>query len=273
MTADDLPRDIAEDLPRDTAEDLPRDTVEDLPRDTAEDLPRDTAPENTARTALRRAITECKAANVRRRRLESAEQLARELWTASERALLAFNDVDATIVEHRAEEFKRVATGSSLPAPNLPDGLAARLAMRDEALKQVTAAKITHENLVADLNQAEDTMQQARLNVAIAAFDVLMAEGAKQATALNAAWNEIWHQFDRLSALADCRLHYAETSFPITLPSETVSLLQTIAALDGRQFANGRNDAAANAGEVWCRWFKLLLTDAEAEVTFERTSL
>ena len=101
--------------------------------------------------------------------------------------------------------------------------------------------------------------------------DVLMVEGVRQATALNAAWNEIWHQFDRLSALADCRLHYAEASFPITLTSEVVSLLQTIAALDGRQFANGRDDAAANAGEAWCRWFKLLLTDAEAEVTFERT--
>ena len=246
-------------------------TEEDLPRDPAEDLPRDPAPENTARAALRHAITERNAANVRRQDLETAEQLARELCSTSERVLQAFYDIDATIVEHRAEEFRRVATGDALPTRNLPEGLAARLAMRDVALKQVTAAKVTHEDLVTDLRQAEDTIRQAGLNVAIAAFDVLMAEGVRQATALNAAWNEIWHQFDRLSALADCRLHYADASFPITLTSEIVSLLQTIAALDGRQLANGRDDAAANAGEAWCRWFKLLLTDAETEVTFERT--
>jgi len=166
-------------------------TEEDLPRDPAEDLPRDPAPENTARAALRHAITERNAANVRRQDLETAEQLARELCSTSERVLQAFYDIDATIVEHRAEEFRRVATGDALPTRNLPEGLAARLAMRDVALKQVTAAKVTHEDLVTDLRQAEDTIRQAGLNVAIAAFDVLMAEGVRQATALNSAWNEI----------------------------------------------------------------------------------
>ena len=60
-----------------TEEDLPRDTAEVLPRNPAEDSPRDTAPGDTARAALRRAITERKAANVRRQDLETAEQLAR----------------------------------------------------------------------------------------------------------------------------------------------------------------------------------------------------
>ena len=282
-TVEDLPGDtFAKDLPIDTAADLPTDAVEDLPvtadglpvnaAEPRKDPPRDSAPENIARAVLRSAITERKAADERRQHLEMAVQLARQLRGASERALLAFHDVDVTMVEHRAEEFKRLACGDSLTGLSLPDGLATRRAMRDVALEQVAAAKVTHEKLVADLSQAEDTLRLAKLNVVIAASDVLMEEGAKQAAALNAVWNEMWYQFDRLSALSDCRLYYAEASFPITPPSEIVSLLQTIAALDGRQFANGRSDAAANAGEAWCWWFKLLLTDSEAEVTFERTS-
>jgi hypothetical protein len=54
------------------------------------------------------------------------------------------------------------------------------------------------------------------------------------------------------------------------LPPDVVTLLQTIAALDDRELADGRNDAAASAGEVWCSWFETPLTDAEAEVTFIR---
>jgi hypothetical protein len=72
-------------------------------------------------------------------------------------------------------------------------------------------------------------------------------------------------QYDRLSALADCRLHYAEGTHPIKLPPEIVKLMQTIAALDRRQFPDGRNHLAARAGEFWCRWFEDLLTNAEAE--------
>jgi len=283
MTNEDLPGDTVEDLPGDTfAADLPTNAVEHLPDaadglpgnavEPSKGLPTDSVPENIARAALRSAITRREAADERRQHLEMAVQLARQLRGASERALLAFQDVDVTMVEHRAEEFKRLACGASLSGLNLPDGLATRRAMRDVALEQVAAAKVTHEKLVADLGQAEDALRLARLNVVIAASDVLMEEGAKQAAALNTLWNEMWYRFDRLSALSDCRLYYAEASFPITPPSEIVGLLQTIAALDKRQFADGRSDAAANAGEAWCQCFKLLLTDAEAEVTFERKS-
>jgi hypothetical protein len=98
-----------------------------------------------------------------------------------------------------------------------------------------------------------------------------VAWAVKQATELKAAWNEVWRRYDRLCALADCRLHYADASSSITLPRETVTLLQTIAALDHRELAGGRN-YAAGAGEVWCRWFKTLLTDADAQETFEAIS-
>jgi hypothetical protein len=274
-----LPQDAAPDiavpaLPQDAAPDI---AVPALPQDAAPDiaaaalpqdgLAQDGAPDDTVRAALRRAITERKVADARHQHLATAEELVREVCSAAESALLAFSDVEATIVQYRAEDFKRAAISGSLPAISLPDDLSARRAMRDAALTQVMAAKATHENLVTDLNQAESAKRQAGLSVAVAAIDVLVGEGTKQASALSAAWNEIWRQFDRISALADCRLDCGEASFPIMLPSEIVGFLRVMAALDNRQ---GRNPAAENAGEAWCRWFKLLLADAEAEVEFDR---
>ncbi len=231
--------------------------------------PTNTMADDPARAALRGAIAEREAAKARHHHTEQAEQLGRELHSASERVLIAFGDVDAAIVQHRAEEFKRAATGVPLPDASLPDNLVARRTMRDEARQHVTAAKAAHENLVADLSQTESAVRQAGRKVATAAIDILAAEGARRATALNAAWNDVWRQYDRLSALADCWLDCAESSLPITLPPDIVKLLQTIGALDGRAFPDGRNHVAAHAGEVWCCWFEALLTDAEAEVTFE----
>jgi hypothetical protein len=284
-----LPQDAAPDiavqaLPQDAAPDIavqallqdaaPDIAVQALPQDAAPDIaapdiaaPDIAAPDIAVRAALRHAITQRQVADARHQHLETAEELVGEVCSAAERALLAFSDVEATIVQYRAEDFKRVATCGSLPAISLPDDLSARRAMRDAALTQVMAAKAAQENLVADLNQAESAKRQAGLNVAVAALDVLMGEGAKQASALSAAWNEIWRQFDRISALADCRLDYGEASFPITLPSEIVGFLRVMAALDDRQ---GRNHTAEDAGEAWCRWFRHLLADAEAEVTFDR---
>jgi hypothetical protein len=229
----------------------------------------DIAPDNLMRAALARAIADREGARVRYLHLEKAEQLGRELCGTSERVLLAFCDVDAIIVQHRAEVFKSLAMGVPNPESSLPNGVIARQAMRDAAREQVTTAKATYETLVADLNQARSTLRQAGLNVAVAAFDVLMAEGVKRAADLKATSDEVWRQFDRLSALADCQLHYDEASFPIKLPLEIVSVCQTIAALDRREFADGCNDAAVYAGELWCCWFETLLKDPEAEITFD----
>jgi hypothetical protein len=44
-----------------------------------------------------------------------------------------------------------------------------------------------------------------------------------------------------------------------------------MAALDERELAD-EGTFAASAGEVWCRWFKALLTDADAEGTFKTLS-
>lgn len=230
--------------------------------------PTSSAPDDPERAALRIAIAEREAAKARHQHAEQAERLGRELHSAAERVLIAFGDTDAAIVEHRAEEFKRAATGALLLDLNLPDNLAARRTMRDEARAHVTAAKAAHEGLVADLVQAESALLQAGRKVATAAIDVLAAEGARRVDALQAAWNDVWRQYDRLSALADCWLEYAGSSLPITLPPDIVKLLQALAALDGRDFPDGRNRAAAAAGDVWCCWFEALLSDAEAEVTF-----
>ena len=223
------------------------------------------------RAALRRAIAERKAAKARHHHAEQAEQLGRESLTVAERALLAFADVDMSLVQHRAEEFKRAATGAPLPDFSLSEDLVTRQTKRDEAREQVIAAKATHESLVADLSHADSAVRLAARKVANAAIDVLIAEAVKQATELKAAWNGVWRQYDQLCALADCQLQCAEASSSITLPHDTVTLLQTMAALDGRELAD-EGTYAASAGEVWCRWFKALLTDADAEETFETIS-
>jgi hypothetical protein len=183
----------------------------------------DIAPDNLMRAALARAIADREAARVRYLHLEKAEQLGRELCSASERVLLAFCDVDAIIVQHRAEVFKSLAMGVPNPEYNLPNCVVARQAMPDAAREQVTTAKATYESLVADLNLASSTLRQAGLNVAVAAFDVLMAEGVKRAAVLKATWDEVWRQFDRLSP-----------RFRSKLPSEIVSVRQIRSARSPR---------------------------------------
>jgi hypothetical protein len=176
-----------------------------------------------------------------------------------------------SLVQHRAEEFKRAATGAPLPDFSLSEDLVTRQTKRDEAREQVIAAKATYESLVADLSHADGAVRLAARKIANAAIDVLIAEAVKQATELKAAWNGVWRQYDQLCALADCQLQCAEASSAITLPRDTVALLQTMAVLDERARAD-EDTYAASAGEVWCRWFKVLLTDADAEETFETIS-
>jgi hypothetical protein len=65
-------------------------------------------------------------------------------------------------------------------------------------------------------------------------------------------------------------LRHAEKSHRIKLPPEMAELIEAIAALDRRSFPGQHNNAAAQAGEVWCRWFEALMTNAEAEAIFER---
>ncbi len=113
-------------------------------------------------------------------------------------------------------------------------------------------------------------MRESGQKVVTAAIEVLIAEGFRQANALEAAWNGVWRQYDWLSALADCELRHAGGSHPLKLPPEILKLMETIAALDRRRFPSGRNHLAARAGELWCRWFEALLANAEAEAPFER---
>ena len=222
-----------------------------------------------ARAALRRAIDEWQRAEARHRFIERAEAFACKLHNESERVLFAFSDVEVSIVQHRLDEFKCAAAGASLPNFGLPKGFIARRVMREEARKQVVAAKAEHDCLVANLSEAESAVQRTGRKVAAAAVDVLIAEGAKQAAALTEAWVEVWRQYDRLCALADCRLDFAEASLPVTLPQDIAVLVRSTAELDDREFFDGRNGAADRAGEVWCCFFEALLTDAEAEVPFD----
>jgi hypothetical protein len=223
------------------------------------------------RAALRRAIADRKAAKARQHQAEQAEQVGRESLAVAKRALLAFADVDMSLVQHRAEEFKRAAMGAPLPDLRLAKDLITHQMSRDEARDQVIGAETTLESRVADIGRADSAVRDADRIVAKAAIDVLIAGAVQQATEMKVAWNGLWRQYDQLRALADCQLQCAEASSRITLPNDTVTWLQTMAALDERELAD-EGTYAASSGEVWCRWFKALLTDADAEESFENLS-
>ena len=138
--------------------------------------------------------------------------------------------------------------------------------MRDVAAEQLTRARATYEDLAADVSEAKATTVQAALEVAKSACAILLEEGAMQGLALKDAWEGLWRQFDRVAVFADCQIHYADTSFSITLPPETASLLHAIAKIDDRPSAH--RDDAVNA-EAWCLWFKELLGDADAISHFQ----
>ena len=219
-----------------------------------------------ARTALRAAIIELEAAKARHVQLLQAEQRARELDLASEQTLAALGEADrATEVQHDKSAATRERQDKGLFLH-----FVARRAVRQKGRERASTTKAAHETLCADLSLAENAVQEGTQRVVTAASDVLVAAAFTQANALEAAWNNLWRQYDRLSALADCQLRYADGSHRIKLPPEIIKLMEAIAALDRRSFPGGHNDVAARTGELWCRWFEALLTNAEAEAIFER---
>jgi hypothetical protein len=220
---------------------------------------------------LRAAIIELEVAKVRHHQLLQTEQQARELKLASERMFVALGEADQGAVPHEFDHKKRPATHERLER-DLPLHFVARLAARQVGRERANATRAAYESSRANLSLAKVAVQENTQKVVSAAIDLLVAEAFQQANALEAAWNNIWRLYDRLSALADCELWFAENSHRIKLPPEIVELMEAIAALDRRSSPGEHNDAAARAGDIWCRWFEALLVNAEAEATFENGS-
>ena len=220
-----------------------------------------------ARTALRAAINELEAAKARHNQL--LQEQARELDLASERMLAALGEADRATAQHKVKHDKSAAT-QERQDKGLFFHFVARRAVRQKSRERADATKAAHESLRADLSLAEIAVQESTQKVVTAAIDLLAAAAFTQANALEAAWNNVWRHYDRLSALADCQVRYAEGLHRIKLPAEIVKLMEAIAALDRRSFPGGHNEVAVRTGELWCRWFEALTTNAEAEAIFER---
>lgn len=218
-----------------------------------------------ARAVLREAIADRQTAEERLALAKQAEQRGRELYAARKQELANFDDVELAIVNFRAEAFKNAISGADASEPELPDDLARRRAMRDDAFDHLSAAKAAHDGLVADVGRAESALGEVNEKVAIAAVGVLVAEAVQQAGALTKVWEDLLQHHDRLRALADCRLQYAGGSHPISLPADITAVLQTIARVNEA----GPSERAAQAGELWCRWFKALLDDPDAAEPFQ----
>jgi hypothetical protein len=221
-----------------------------------------------ARNVLRAAIAELELAKVKHDQHLQAQQQAREVALASERMLAALGEADRGAVLHEYDE--KGAAPRELLGRGLPLRFVTRRAATQISRERAKTTKAAYERSCADLHSAKIAVQESTQKVVSAAIDLLVAEAFKQANALEVAWNDVWRIYDRVSALADCELRHAEKSHRIKLPPEMAELIEAIAALDRRSFPGQHNNAAAQAGEVWCRWFEALMTNAEAEAIFER---
>jgi hypothetical protein len=224
-----------------------------------------------ARNVLRAAIIELEVAKVRHHQLLQAEQQARELKLASERMFVALGEADRGAASDEVDHKQRPATHERLER-SLPLHFVARMAARQVGRERANATRAAYESSRANLNLVKVAVYENTQKVVSAAIDLLVAEAFQQANALEAAWNNVWRLYDRLSALADCELRFAENSHRIKLPPEIVKLMEAIAVLDRRSFPGEHSDAAARAGDIWCRWFDALLVNAEAEAIFESES-
>ena len=220
-----------------------------------------------ARTVLRQAIADGEAAQERLGLAKQAEQRGEELCAARKQELAGFDDVELAIVNFRAEAFKSAISGGDAAGPELPDDIALRCTKRDEARDQLEAAKAAHDDLAADVARAESASGQQNEKVAVAAIGVLVAGAMQQADALNTLWEDLLQTYDRLRALADCRLQYAGGLHPIGLPANITATLKTL----GQVHESGSSQRAAQAGELWCRWFKALLDDPDAAEPFQES--
>lgn len=225
---------------------------------------------DSARTVLRKAIADGETAQERLALAKQAEQRGEELCAARKQELAGFDDVELAIVNFRAEAFKSAISGADAAGPELPDDIALRRTKRDEARDQLEAAKAAHDGLAADVAQAESALGQANEKIAVAAIGVLVAGAVRQADVVTKLWEDLLQTSDRLRALADCRLQYGGGLHPISLPANITDALKT----PGQVQEGGSSQRAAQAGELWCRWFKALLDDPDAAEPFEenRTS-
>jgi hypothetical protein len=222
-----------------------------------------------ARTALRKAIADGETAQEQVALAKQAEERGEELCSARKQELAGFDDVELAIVNFRTEAFKSAITGTDAAGPELPDDIALRRVKRDEARDHFEAAKAAHDGLVADVARAENVLGQANEKIAVAAIGVLVAGAAQQADVLSKVWEDLLQTYDRLRALADCRLQYGGGLHPISLPPNVTAALKTL----GQIHESGSSQRAAQAGELWCRWFKALLDDPDASEPFQESLL
>lgn len=221
---------------------------------------------DNARTVLRKAVADRETAQERLALAKQAEQVGQESYFARMQELAKFDDVELAIVNFRAEAFKSAISGADASGLELPDEIALRRAKRDEARDHLGAAKAAHDSLVADVARAENALPEADEKIAIAAIGVLVAEAVQQAGTLTKLWEDLLQHYDRLRALADCRLQYAGGVHPISLPANITAALKTMARVNEK----GPSQRAAEAGELWCRWFKALLDDPDAAEPFQQ---
>jgi len=216
-----------------------------------------TAPAPTAtRLALREAIITRDEATELLSLAQQAERRSLASLQTAETKLGTFKSVDNEILAYRSGRIKDAAKGGGPEADlKLPTALVERRAARDEAQERVTANRSAHDSLVTEVAQAQRALERAERSVGDAATAIMLEEARLISAAFVAAWSNVWHLYDTLSALPG---PYQQ------LPGDAVRIMRMLPGIDHRQWTAAGNPARTRAKERWQAWLAALLKDADA---------
>jgi hypothetical protein len=224
------------------------------------------------RAALADAISERDGAKTLLFRAQQAEERGQQLLTQAQNKLAAFDDVDATIVDYRAKQFKSAAeAGAGAPSNlKLPPSLLARKERAQEATATVAAAKSAHQSLAGERERAERALKIAEQKVTALAVEIVTAQGNVEGERLREKWGELWRQADLVAALVGSWLPYPEGLKPARLSRDTAMMVSLVAGFDHRQFTSFGNPELSKAIDRWKAWLAALSINADAEFDGDR---
>jgi hypothetical protein len=224
----------------------------------------DARPEN-GRLALKRAQAELQAAQAELTRCSAARATCDQFvnqWDAD------VAKADKALADHARLNAELIASGE---APTVDDGLA-QIKARAEAARSDLVAPRRH--LEADAKAAAAAVERAKVKVNAQIEALVTARAIAEANELAEMWRDVWRRYDLLDAFCELRFPrpnvspnpmapFASSLQLISMPGDTVKLIQTLAGLDhrwGRSTAKERNATRLDA------WRRELAGDADAEM-------
>jgi hypothetical protein len=223
-------------------------------------------PANDDRAALRRAIAEREAAKEELREAIAAVERAETFLAAVKHDTEKVAALSAAAAERSAAAISR----GEAPADSVDD-LAKARAVNAERHEHMTA---TIRSLTAQRDAAQAAIDRAKVKVNAEIEKLVTSRAIAEAAELDEVWADAWRRYDRLAAFAELRFPrpnnspnpsapFASSLQLISLPGDTVRLIQTIQGVDHRWgYSTGKERSAARLDQ----WRKGLLENADSEL-------